>query len=63
MVRNAVFPAWQVLSFPKAWTTQYRAELKQRGVKYQEVWVNGEVEFLISQEHDPHVWKLDLQPD
>jgi hypothetical protein len=59
VIRSAVFPAWQVLSFPKIWTSRYRSEMERRGVEYQEEWTNGSVEFLISQEHKPHAWKLD----
>lgn len=58
-VRNAVFPSWQVLSSPRAWTDRYRAEMGRRGVQFQEEWANGSVDFLISREHRPHAWKLD----
>ncbi len=59
LIRTAIFPAWQVLSFPKAWASRYRSEMERRGVEYQEEWADGTVEFLISQEHKPHAWKLD----
>src|SRR3954452_23573760 len=46
-IRSAVFPAWQILSSPKTWTERYRAEMKKRGVDYQEEWTDGSVDFLV----------------
>jgi hypothetical protein len=57
-IRNSVFRSWQVLSSSETWTNRYRAEMDRRGVDYQEEWTNGSVDFLISQEHKPHAWKL-----
>lgn len=57
-IRSSVFPRWQVLSSPKNWADRYRLEMERRGIAYQEEWTNGSIEFLISQEHDPHGWEL-----
>lgn len=59
VIRDSVFAGWQVLSSPRTWTDRYRTEMDRRGIAYEEEWMNGSVDFLISREHNPHAWNLD----
>ena len=57
-VRNAQFNTWQILSCPSDWVNKYRYEMKRRQVPYFEELNDGQVEFLLPGDQEPHDWEL-----
>lgn len=57
-IRTAQFPTWQVLSCPVDWVNQYRQEMKRRQVPYLEELNDGQIEFLLPGNCEPHDWKF-----
>src|SRR4051794_34915749 len=50
-VRDAIFPSWQVLSFPADWTERYRQYLHENQIPYEPERANGQLRFLIPGHH------------
>ncbi len=57
-IRGSRFDSWQVLSCPGDWVNKYRQEMKRRNVPYIEELNDGQVEFLLPQNYEPHDWKI-----
>jgi hypothetical protein len=57
-IRDSRFDSWQVLSCPSDWVNKYRQEMKRRKVPFIEELNDGQVEFLLPQNYEPHDWKI-----
>lgn len=55
-IRSSQFSSWQVLSCPSDWVNKYRYEMKRRHVPFVEELNDGQVEFLVSCDQEPHDW-------
>jgi hypothetical protein len=57
-IRSVQFSSWQVLSCPAEWVNKYRYEMKRRQVPFFEELNDGQVEFLLPGDEEPHDWKF-----
>jgi hypothetical protein len=57
-IRNSQFSSWQILSCPSDWVNKYRSEMKRRQVPFVEELNDGQVEFLLPGDQEPHDWKF-----
>ena len=58
-IRTKVFPGWQLLSCPPAWTERYKRYMIQHGVSFREELFNDQLGFLLPRKHRPHSWHLE----
>jgi hypothetical protein len=61
LIRNEVFPSWQILTCPKDWIERYRQYMTQHDIPFTEELANHELWFLIPRKYRPHSWKIEDQ--
>jgi len=59
LIRDKVFPSWQVLTCPRDWIVRYEEYMRSHRIPFHEELSNGELWFLLPRKYRPHRWKLD----
>jgi hypothetical protein len=59
LIRDEVFPSWQLQTCPRSWAVRYRQYMNRHGIPFREELSNGELWFLLPRKYRPHRWKLD----
>jgi hypothetical protein len=55
-IRESQFSSWQILSCPSEWVNKYRSEMARRKVPFIEELNDGQIEFLLPGDQEPHDW-------
>lgn len=57
LIRSTIFSSWKLLSAPVDWLERYRKYMEIHKIPYAIEFSDGELNFLIPGEYNPHRWR------